>query len=75
MTSRLGPTTRFALVKRMRELGWDGPHRGGNHAFMVKGTHKVRIPNQHKGDIRLRLMTMILQQAGISQDEWLGKND
>jgi hypothetical protein len=51
-------------------LGWTGPFYGGKHPFMIKGTHKQRIPNPHGGDVRLPLLREILRQAGITDDEW-----
>lgn len=68
--TRLGPTSRFALVRRFRKLGWTGPESGGKHQFMKKGSHKVRIPNPHAKDISGKLLAVILEQAGISADDW-----
>lgn len=70
MSRRLTPVDRTELIKRLRRLGWEGPRSGGVHSFMVKGRHKIRIPNPHQGDIGLDILTTILRQAGISRDEW-----
>jgi hypothetical protein len=40
---------------------------------MSKGTLDVKIPNEHSEDIREALLKRILANAGISQDEWIGK--
>ena len=45
MSQRLTPVSRTELIARFRRLGWQGPRRGGNHAYMSRGPHKVRIPN------------------------------
>jgi hypothetical protein len=37
---------------------------------MVLDDVTVRIPNPHRGDIGVALLTRILRQAGISRDEW-----
>ncbi|WP_445236430.1 hypothetical protein [Gloeocapsa sp. PCC 7428] len=37
---------------------------------MVRDRLRVRIPNPHQGDISQNLLSRILQQAGISRDEW-----
>lgn len=58
------------LIRRFRELGFDGPYSGGRHLFMVKGGLEVRIPNPHRGDISKHLVAEILRQAGISPKEW-----
>ena len=63
-------------VYRFRRLGWDGPRRGTNHSFMVKGPRKARMPNpHHRKDIGVGLLDTILRQAGISRDEWLDASD
>lgn len=63
------------LIKRFRQLGFDGPFRGsGPHPeFMSRGNVDVTLPNEHRGDIREPLLKMILEQAGLTEDEWIGK--
>lgn len=58
------------LVKKFRNLGFDGPFSGGRHLFMVKDGLKVHIPNPHRGDISKALVLEIIRQAGISGTEW-----
>ena len=58
------------LVQKFQRLGFDGPYSGGRHLFMVKGELKVRVPNPHKSDISKHLLSEILRQAGISNEEW-----
>lgn len=58
------------MIKRFRELGWEGPVQGRKHAFMCFGSRKVRIPNEHGDDISRGLLAEILRQADIDQDEW-----
>jgi len=58
------------LVQKFRRLGFDGPYSGGRHLFMVKGAFKLRIPNPHSSDISAALMSEILRQSGISNEEW-----
>jgi predicted RNA binding protein YcfA (HicA-like mRNA interferase family) len=59
------------LIKRFRELGFDGPMSGGRHSFMIRGSLKVRVPNAHEGDIAQALLKEILRQAGISEENWI----
>jgi len=61
------------LVRKFRELGFDGPYSGGRHLFMAKGELKIRIPNPHRGDVSKYLLSEILRQAGISNDDWKNK--
>jgi len=65
------PISRRELVKKFKDLGFEGPYSGGRHQFMVKGALKVRIPNPHKSqDISDSLLQEILRQAGISKTEF-----
>ena len=46
------------------------PEGGGKHPVVWKAGQKLVLPNPHKGDIDWSLTKRLLQQAGISQDEW-----
>jgi len=65
-----GPIKRSALIRYLRQLGFEGPYSGGRHQFLVKGELKLYIPNPHHGDISRSLLARILRQAGIERDEW-----
>ncbi|MBI2858331.1 MAG: type II toxin-antitoxin system HicA family toxin [Chloroflexi bacterium] len=71
--AELSPVSWANLVKRLRELGFDGPFRGGKHPYMVKGNLVLRVPNPHGRDISNALLLRILKQAGVSRREWLGR--
>jgi len=66
----LKPLSRTELIRKFRILGFSGPFSGGRHQFMIKGSHKIRIPNPHHSDIDGSLLKEILRQAGISSTEW-----
>ena len=60
------------LIKKLKNLGLEGPHQGRKHPYMVKGDTVIVLPNPHKGeDIDVMLIKEILKVAGISRDEWL----
>ena len=65
-----GIIKRKDLIRALKEAGFDGPHAGGKHEFMVKGNLRLTIPNPHQGEIGKDLLSRILKQAGISRDEW-----
>lgn len=69
--ARLVPVSRAELIKRLRKLGFEGPFPGSDHDYMIRGDYFVRIPNPHKRDIGVRLLSEILREGGISRDEWL----
>ena len=70
---RLTPVSWNNLVKRLRELGFEGPFSGGRHPQMRRDNVTIIIPNPHEGDISVGLLSRLLRQAGISREEWLGK--
>ena len=69
---RLAPVSRQDLIRRLRSLGWGGPYSVTKHQHMVKGSVQLTIPNPHGGrEIGVNLLKIILNEAGISRDEWL----
>jgi len=64
------PISRRELIRKFRALGFDGPHSGGRHQYMINGALKVRIPNPHAGNIDGSLVREILRQSGISVKDW-----
>ena len=67
---RLNPVSRRELVRRLQQLGFDGPYTGGRHEFMLRETRRLILPNPHRSDINVALLARILRQAGISREEW-----
>jgi len=71
--ARLGPLSWGELVRRLRELGFEGPYAGGRHPQMRRGELTLILPNLHVGDIGVGLLVRILRQAGVTREEWLGE--
>ncbi len=69
--SKLGTVSYSELVKRLRIFGFEGPYNGGKHLYMLKGSLRLTIPNPHKKNIGIDLLTRILKQAGITREEWI----
>jgi predicted RNA binding protein YcfA (HicA-like mRNA interferase family) len=67
------PVTWTNMVKRLRQLGFDGPFQGGKHPYMIKSTLVLTIPNPHNKDVSIALLSRILKQAQVSKQEWLNK--
>ena len=65
-----GPIKRRDLIYYLRKLGFTGPFSGGKHEFMQRGQQSLTIPSPHRGDIRPKLLAIILRQAGIERSEW-----
>ena len=72
MGSRFGSIKRANLIARLKRLGFEGPFSGGKHQFLVRGTVRLILPNPHSSEIGPSLLARILQQAGVTRDEWEG---
>jgi len=70
---KLSPISWKDLVRHLHKFGFDGPYQGGKHPYMIKGRLVLIIPNPHKKEIGVELLTRILKQAGISKKNWLVK--
>jgi len=68
--ARLAPVSRPELIRRLRLLGFEGPFIGGRHEFMLRGTPRLILPNPHRSDIGVDLLTQLLRQAGVTREEW-----
>lgn len=64
------PTKRRDLIAGLQRLGFTGPISGGKHQFMARGDVVLTIPNPHRKDIAIGLLSVILRQAGVSRKEW-----
>lgn len=69
--SRISSVSFNEFLRKLRALGYEGPHGGGKHLFMIKGDLRLTIPNPHKQEIGVDLLQRILKQAGITREEWL----
>ena len=70
--SKLAPVSWKQFVQRLRELGFEGPYAGGRHPQMRRGDLTLILPNPHEGDIGIGFLRRLLNQAGVSREEWLG---
>ena len=68
---RLAPISWRELVRGLKRFGFEGPYQGGRHPYLVKGDLVLTVPNPHRGDISLDLLSRILRQAGITRDQWV----
>jgi predicted RNA binding protein YcfA (HicA-like mRNA interferase family) len=71
LSNRLTAVSRRDLIKQLREIGFVGPYIGPDHAFMTRGTNRIKILNPHKKEIGINLLLEILREGGISREEWL----
>jgi len=71
--AELSPVSWAELIRRLRKLGFEGPYRGGKHPYMIKGSLVLTIPNPHRREIGVALLSRILKRAGVTREEWLGQ--
>jgi len=71
MAGKLKPVTWKTLIRKLHNLGFNGPYLGGKHHFMTKDELRLTIPNPHAGGISVPLLSEILARGGISRAEWL----
>ena len=64
-----GPVKRKDLIRHPKQVGFEGPYSGGRHRFMLRGEITVRVPNPHQSDISRQLLSRILSQAGVGEEE------
>jgi len=67
---KLTPISWNELVSTLRYLKFEGPYSGGKHPYMVKGKSVLTLPNPHKQEISVDLLSRLLKQAEIDRDEW-----
>ena len=54
----------------MLRLGFDGPFSGGRHEFLLRGDHRLILPNPHRGDISVDLLKRLLDEGDVTREEW-----
>lgn len=68
------PLKKREFVRKLRALGFAGPHRGARHEFLVLGLRRQTIPSN--ADYSVPQVKMLLRQVEtilgrkISVDEW-----
>ena len=74
--SQWSPCKRNDFVRRLRQLGFDGPYSGSKHQFMIFGDHRLTVPyNKEYSVPQLRMMLREVEDIlgrQISADEWSG---
>ena len=72
--SRWQPCKRRDFIKRLRQLGFDGPYSGTRHQFMVYENHRLSIPSNTEYSVpQLRMMVYEVGDIlghSITVDEW-----
>jgi hypothetical protein len=71
---RWRPCKRNVFIKRLRELGFNGPYSGTRHQFMVYKEYRLAIPSNPEYSIpQLRMMLHEVEEVlgrAIQVEEW-----
>ncbi len=72
--SRLTPCKRRDFIRRLRQIGFDGPYSGTRHQFMIYKQHRLAIPSNAEYSVpQLRMMLQEIEAIigrKITIDEW-----
>jgi hypothetical protein len=72
--SRWAPCKRRIFIRRLREIGFDGPYSGTRHQFMVYGQHRLAVPSNAEYSVpQLRMMIQEVEEIigrRITSTEW-----
>ncbi|OGF54581.1 MAG: hypothetical protein A2Z21_06795 [Candidatus Fraserbacteria bacterium RBG_16_55_9] len=69
---KLRPEKPTEVIRKLRQLGFEGPFGGGRHPVMRRPQtgKKISVP-MHKGqDLPIGTLRAILRAVGISIEEW-----
>jgi hypothetical protein len=65
----VGPISPADLIANLRRMGFAGPYPGGRHEYMIRGNHRVSVPNLHGAKLSVGFLTRFLRQTGL-RAEW-----
>ena len=68
------PCKRRDFIRRLRQLGFDGPFSGAKHQFMIYSQHRLAIPSNTDYSIpQIRMMIQEIEEIigrEIAVTEW-----
>lgn len=72
--SRWTPCKRRDFIRKLRQIGFDGPYSGARHQFLVYRQHRLTVPSNAEYSVpQLRMMLRevetILGRA-LSAEQW-----
>jgi len=72
--SRWHPCKRHDFLKRLRNIGFEGPYSGTRHQFMIFKNHRLAIPsNKEYSPPQLKMMLREIERIinrEITYEEW-----
>jgi hypothetical protein len=68
--AKLSPISRNDLIRKLKNLEFEGPFIATRHQYMIRGNQKIFIPNPHGKDIGVPLLRRILNQLNITIEDF-----
>jgi len=68
--AKLVPVTRIDLIRKLKNLGFDGPFVATRHQYMFQKSQKIFIPNLHGKDIGVPLLGRIIKQLDVTVEKF-----
>ena len=70
---KLSPQKPREVIKKLKKLGFIGPFPGGKHVHMIHPETKkvIPVPVHGEKDVSVGLIRKIINEVGISRDEWI----
>lgn len=65
----LNPLRAREIIRKLEKAGFRLRRQTGSHARYIKGSRGVTVPI-HPGDVPVPVIRSILQQAGLTPEEW-----
>ncbi len=73
--SRWTPCKRGNFIKKLKQLGFNGPYAGTRHQFMVYQKYRLTIPSNDEYSVsQLKMMIREVEEiinCPISLDKWM----
>ena len=68
--AKLPAISRNDLINKLKNFGFEGPFIAKRHQYMIKKNQKIFIPNPHGKDIGVPLLRRMINQLGITVDQF-----
>lgn len=72
--SRWTPCKRRDFLRKLRQLGFEGPYSGTRHQFLVFASHRMTVPTNAEYSVpQLRMMLREVEEIlgrSLTPEEW-----
>ncbi len=68
--AKLSPISRNHPIRKLKKEGFEGPSTATRHQYMIRERQKIFIPHPHGKDIGVPLLRRIINQIGITVDQF-----